>query len=52
MGMIRHESLVMSNHDLLRPCETWLRTGSPRDGRLLVGRGIVPNDTIGEKFVQ
>ena len=38
--------------DLLRLYEKWLRTGSARDGRRLVERGIVPNQSIGRRFVQ
>jgi hypothetical protein len=38
--------------DVLRLYEKWLRTGSPRDGQRLAGRGIVPNASIGSKFIQ
>jgi hypothetical protein len=38
--------------DVLRLYEKWLRTGSTRDGQRLVDRGIVPNASIGSKFVQ
>lgn len=38
--------------DILRLYEKWLRTGSARDGRRLVERGIVPNQSIGRRFVQ
>lgn len=41
-----------SNHDLLRLYEKWLRTGSRRDGERLAGRGIVPNSSIGKRFLQ
>jgi hypothetical protein len=41
-----------SNHDLLRLYEKWLRTGSERDGQRLVERGILPNGSIGRRFLQ
>ncbi len=43
---------LASNADVLRLYEKWLRTGSSRDGQRLVDRGIVPNASIGSKFVQ
>jgi hypothetical protein len=43
---------VASNADVLRTYEKWLRTGSPRDGQRLIERGIVPNSSIGSRFVQ
>ncbi len=49
---VSERSALFSNHDLLRLYEKWLRTGSRRDGDLLVERGIVPNMSIGDKFVQ
>jgi hypothetical protein len=41
-----------SSLDVLRLYEKWLRTGSPRDGQRLVDRGILPNASIGTKFLQ
>ena len=41
-----------SNHDVLRLYEKWLRTGSQRDGQRLVERGILPNSSIGKRFLQ
>lgn len=41
-----------SHADILRLYEKWLRTGSPRDGQKLVGRGILPNSSIGKRFLQ
>ena len=41
-----------SNTDLLRLYETWLRTGSPRSGQLLVQRGVVPNQSIKNSRIQ
>ena len=43
---------VTSSADLLRLYEKWLRTGSSRDGKKLIGLGIVPNASIGKRFVQ
>jgi hypothetical protein len=43
---------VTSSADLLRLYEKWLRTGSSRDGRKLVDSGIVPNLSIGKRFLQ
>jgi hypothetical protein len=41
-----------STTEVLRIYEKWLRTGSERDGQRLVERGIVPNLTIGRRFIQ
>ncbi len=49
---ISDRTAVTSSADLLRLYEKWLRTGSSRDGRKLVDRGIVPNASIGKKFIQ
>lgn len=49
---IRERTGFTSNHDLLRLYEKWLRTGSHRDGQKLVERGILPNRSIGRKFLQ
>jgi len=43
---------LTSNTDLLRLYEKWLRTGSRRNGSLLAERGIVPNRSIGSRFLQ
>jgi hypothetical protein len=43
---------LTSNTDVLRLYEKWLRTGSRRNGGLLVERGIVPNASIGNRFLQ
>jgi hypothetical protein len=45
-------SVSAGNTELLRVYEKWLRTGSPRNGQLLVERGIVPNASIGTRFLQ
>ena len=38
--------------DVMRIYEKWLRTGSERDGQRLVERGILPNHSIGRRFIQ
>jgi hypothetical protein len=43
---------VTSNNDLLRLYEKWVRTGSVRDGQRLIERGIVPNNSVGRRFLQ
>jgi hypothetical protein len=49
---VSERSSIASNSDLLRLYEKWLRTGSRRNGDLLVRRGIVPNASVGSRFVQ
>ena len=44
---ISERCALMSNSDLLRLYEKWLRTSSAREGELLVERGIIPSKTIG-----
>jgi hypothetical protein len=41
-----------SNTDLLRLYEKWLTTGSPRSGKLLIERGIVPNASLRGSRIQ
>jgi hypothetical protein len=52
LGEVSERSALASNADLLRLYERWLRTGSRRSGELLAARGIVPNASIGTRFVQ
>jgi hypothetical protein len=52
LAEISERTTIVSDHDLLRLYERWLRTGSRRDADLLVERGIVPNETIGDRFLQ
>lgn len=49
---ISEQTAVTSSADLLRLYEKWLRTGSSRDGKKLVDSGIVPNASIGKRFIQ
>jgi hypothetical protein len=46
------ERTLSARSDVLRLYERWLRTGSARDGQKLVDRGIVPNTSIGSRFLQ
>lgn len=52
LSEVSERSALTSNADLLRLYERWLRTGSRRNGQLLVERGIVPNASIGNRSVQ
>ena len=49
---VSERSALASNSDVLRLYEKWLRTKSPRSGDLLVSRGIVPNASVGSRFIQ
>ena len=49
---VSERSGVRSSTDVLRLYEKWLRTGSSRDGQRLADRGILPNASIGPKFLQ
>lgn len=52
LGEVSERSGMTSNNDLLRLYERWLRTGSRRSGQKLAERGIVPNASIGQRFLQ
>jgi len=49
---VSERTTLASNADLLRLYEKWLRTGSRRDGERLAERGIVPNASIGNRYLQ
>ena len=49
---VSERTSLTSNTDLLRLYEKWLRTRSKRRGDLLASRGIVPNASVGSRFVQ
>ncbi len=49
---ISERTAIGSNNDVLRLYEKWLRTGSHRDGQRLIERGIVPNSSVGKRFLQ
>ena len=46
------ERTGQTSRDVLRLYERWLRTGSPRIGQQLVEKGIAPNPSIGNRFLQ
>jgi hypothetical protein len=52
LSEVSERCAMTTNTDLLRLYEKWLRTGSRRNGQLLVERGIVPNSSIGNRFMQ
>ena len=52
IGEVSERTSLSSNADVLRLYEKWLRTGSRRSGELLASRGIVPNPSIGSRFLQ
>jgi len=52
LSEVSERTSLASNTDLLRLYEKWLRTGSRRSGDLLASRGIVPNGSVGSRFVQ
>jgi hypothetical protein len=49
---ISERTTLGSSADVLRLYEKWLRTGSPRDSQRLVDRGILPNYSVGKRFLQ
>ena len=49
---ISERTSLCSNSDVLRLYEKWLRTGSRRSADLLTVRGIVPNQSIGARFIR
>lgn len=52
LSEVSERSGLTSNNDLLRLYEKWVRTGSQRDGERLIERGILPNASISQRFVQ
>ena len=52
LGEVSERSALTSNADLLRLYEKWLRTRSRRSGDLLASKGIIPNASLGSRFVQ
>jgi hypothetical protein len=51
LSEVSDRSSTQSSADLLRLYEKWLRTRSPRNGGLLVERGIVPNQSLRTRFL-
>jgi 20S proteasome alpha/beta subunit len=52
LGEVSERTSLSSNADMLRLYEKWLRTRSRRSADLLASRGIVPNASIGSRFLQ
>jgi hypothetical protein len=52
LGEVSERTALASNADVLRLYEKWLRTKSRRSGDLLAARGIVPNGSVGSRFIQ
>ncbi|HXH07042.1 MAG TPA: hypothetical protein VNI83_10675 [Vicinamibacterales bacterium] len=52
LAEVSEQSALTSTTDLLRLYERWLRTGSRRSGQRLIEQGIVPNASIGSRFIQ
>jgi hypothetical protein len=52
LAEVSEQTAVTPRSDMLRLYEKWLRTGSPRDGQKLVDRGVVPNASVGARFIQ
>jgi hypothetical protein len=52
LGEVSERTALSSNGDVLRLYEKWLRTKSRRSGELLAKRGIVPNGSVGSRFIQ
>ena len=52
LGEVSEQSALTSNSDVLRLYERWVRTKSRHSGDLLVSRGIVPNASVGSRFIQ
>ncbi len=52
LAEVSERSALTSNTDVLRLYEKWLRTKSRRSGNLLAARGIVPNSSVGSRFIQ
>jgi hypothetical protein len=49
---VSDRTTMASTGEALRIYEKWLRTGSVRDGQRLLERGILPNQSIGRRFIQ
>jgi hypothetical protein len=52
LAEVSERTALASTSDVLRLYEKWLRTGSQRDGQRLIERGIIPNSSIGNRFIQ
>lgn len=52
LGEVSASTSLTSDTDLLRLYDTWVRTRSRRSGSLLAARGIAPNQSLKNRFVQ
>jgi hypothetical protein len=52
LAEVSERTSMVPRGDIFRLYEKWLRTGSVRDGQKLVDRGVVPNLSIGSRFIQ
>ena len=52
LAEVSERSGLASSTDVLRLYEKWLRTGSPRHSQRLIERGLLPNASIGKRFIQ
>lgn len=52
LSEVSERSGMTSNNDLMRLYEKWMRTGSRRDGERLIERGILPNASVSQRFIQ
>jgi hypothetical protein len=52
LSEVSERTSCMSNADLLRLYEKWLKTGSRRSGQLLIEKGVVPNASIKSARIQ
>jgi len=49
---VSEQTAMTNGGDVMRLYEKWLRTGSRRSSDKLVARGILPNGSVGSRFVQ
>jgi hypothetical protein len=52
LSEVSERTSCVSNADVLRLYEKWLKTGSRRSGQLLVEKGVVPNSSIKSARIQ
>lgn len=52
LAEISERTAITTSNDVLRLYEKFLRTGSVRDGKKLIDRGIIPNPSVGKRFIQ
>jgi hypothetical protein len=52
LSEVSERTACSSNADILRLYEKWLKTGSPRSGKLLIERGVVPNSSVKSSRIQ